>query len=154
MCNLTSVVSDITALSCYSNLISLLLKPLTHSLVIMVCLLISLPEDNLCLDYLHVERTVYNYDYCTCGRVGVSGQTFPSLDIPRDGTELEEIMLYQRSNTNCRGKGAMATVSCTEQPSKRKRRATCNPTYINPQLRSTLPNIPPTVSPVTAICFT
>ena len=110
---------------------------------------VSLPTDeNQCLDYLHVTRTVFNDDYCTCGRVGVGGQTFANLSIPQDGAEFERISMTHRSNSDCRGFGTLVTVTCTNQTEARKRRATCRDTFVVPKLRSTHPPVPSLVSRV------
>ena len=93
--------------------------------------------DNQCLDYLHMTRTVYNDDYCTCGRVGVGGQTLSSLGIPDQGMEFERMTMTLRSNSDCRGFGALISVSCIDGSAakRRKRNADCKPTFVNPQLQ-------------------
>lgn len=104
-------------------------------------------DDNQCLDYLHVTRLVFNDDYCTCGRVGISGQTFDSLGIPKDGMEFERISMTHRSNSDCRGFGTLATVTCIDIAGLLKRkRQTCRPTFIVPRLRETHPPLSKLVS--------
>ena len=120
-----------------------------HSMCMPVCLfLLPSPDDNLCLDYLHMTRTVYNDDYCTCGRVGVSGQTLSSLGIPDQGLEFERMTLTLRSNSNCSASGALVAALCIDDPGlERKKRSTgCNPTFISPQLYNTPSRAPPLVS--------
>lgn len=51
-------------------------------------------------------------EQCTCGRVGVDGQSFENLDINEEDMLFGDVTLSQRSNSNCRGSGALVSVMC------------------------------------------
>ena len=102
-----------------------------------------------------MTRTVYNDDYCTCGRVGVSGQTLSTLGIPDQGMEFERMTMTLRSNSDCRGLGALISVSCIDNSAtkRRKRNADCKPTYVSPQLKRVHPRESQFASSVVSACM-